>query len=99
MEVTMISRRVEISIAAGVAETEDANYCDRFFFLFFSFSFLVLNHMHLFKVQRQSSSVSSTHPAIEISTLRDYHHSSFLHPPSWIRPRGWRHTSSTLSFS
>ena len=31
MEVTMISRGVEISIArgVGVAETEDANYCDR----------------------------------------------------------------------
>jgi len=30
MEVTMISRcRVEISIAGSVAETEDANYCDR----------------------------------------------------------------------
>jgi len=29
MEVTMISRGVEISIAGGVVETEDANYCDR----------------------------------------------------------------------
>jgi len=30
MEVTMISRGVEISIAGGVAETEDdSNYCDR----------------------------------------------------------------------
>jgi len=29
MEVTMIPRDVEISIAGGVAETEDANYCDR----------------------------------------------------------------------
>jgi len=28
MEVTMISRGVEISIAGGVAETEDVNYCD-----------------------------------------------------------------------
>ena len=28
MEVTMISRSVEISIAGGVAETEDDNYCD-----------------------------------------------------------------------
>ena len=28
MEVTMISRGVEISIAGVVAETEDANYCD-----------------------------------------------------------------------
>jgi len=37
MEVTMISRGVEISIAGGVAETEDANYCDRFFFFFFLF--------------------------------------------------------------
>jgi len=36
MEVTMISRGVEISIAGGVAETEDCNYCDRcFFFVFF----------------------------------------------------------------
>jgi len=37
MELTMISRGVEISIAGGVAETEDANYCDPF--LFFSFFF------------------------------------------------------------
>jgi len=37
MEVTMISCGVEISIAGGVPETEDANYCDRFFFLFFFF--------------------------------------------------------------
>ena len=38
MEVTMISRGVEIPITGGVAETEDANYCDRsFLFLFFSF--------------------------------------------------------------
>jgi len=35
MDVTMISRGVEISIAGGVAEPEDANYCDRFFFFFF----------------------------------------------------------------
>jgi len=28
MKVTMISRAVEISIAGGVADTEDANYCD-----------------------------------------------------------------------
>jgi len=28
MEVTMISRGVEILIAGGVAETEDADYCD-----------------------------------------------------------------------
>jgi len=37
MKVTMISRGVEISIAGGVAETEDANPCDRFFFSFFFF--------------------------------------------------------------
>jgi len=35
MEVTMISRGVEISIAGGVAETEDANYCDHFYFYFY----------------------------------------------------------------
>ena len=41
MELTMISRGVEISIAGGVAETqdvaetEDVNYCDCFFLLFF----------------------------------------------------------------
>jgi len=29
MEVTMISRGVEISIAGGVAETVDGNYCDQ----------------------------------------------------------------------
>jgi len=34
MEVTMISRGVEISIARGVEETEDANYCDRVFYLY-----------------------------------------------------------------
>ena len=43
MEETMISRGVEISIAGGVAETEDGYYCDRFllffFFLFFLFFF------------------------------------------------------------
>ena len=37
MEVTMISRGVEISIAGGVAETEDerrrSNYCDRVSYL------------------------------------------------------------------
>jgi len=31
----MISRGVEISIAEGVAETEDANYCDRFYVFYF----------------------------------------------------------------
>ena len=68
------------------------------FFFFFFFFFFFLNHMHLFKVQRQPSSVSSTHPAIEISTPRDYHHFSKLHPPLWVRSRGWSHTSSTLPF-
>jgi len=38
MEVTMISRGVEISIAGGVAEMEDDNYCNRCFF-FFTFFF------------------------------------------------------------
>jgi len=33
----MISRGVEISIAGGVAETEDGNYCDHFFCFFFFF--------------------------------------------------------------
>jgi len=33
------------------------------------------------KGTKTASSVSSTHPAIEISTPRDYHHFSFLHPP------------------
>jgi len=54
MEVTMISRSVEISIARGVAETEDANYCDSFFFFFFLFfkssAFVLLRYkdsMHL----------------------------------------------------
>jgi len=37
MEVTMISRGVEISIAGGVAETVDANCCDHFFFFSFFF--------------------------------------------------------------
>jgi len=37
MEVTPISRGVEISIAGGVAETEDC--CCRRYFLFFSFFF------------------------------------------------------------
>jgi len=35
----MISRGVEISIAGGVAEMEDANYCDQFSFFFFFFFF------------------------------------------------------------
>jgi len=39
MAVTMISHGVEISIAGGVAETEDANYWDCFFFFFFFFFF------------------------------------------------------------
>ena len=36
----MISRGVEISIAGGVVEMEDANYCDLFFFSFFFFFFI-----------------------------------------------------------
>jgi len=35
MEVTMISRSVEISIAGGVAETEDGGAPTKFSFLFF----------------------------------------------------------------
>ena len=64
MGATMISCGVEISIAAGVAEMEDANYCDRFSFFFFLlfffpfFLFFFLNHMHLFKVQRQHSALT-----------------------------------------
>jgi len=67
MEVTMISRGVEIPITGGVEETKDANYCDHFFHLFFLFlSFFIfififfyfLNHMHLFKVQREIDSFS-----------------------------------------
>jgi len=43
MEVTMISRSIEISITGGVAETEDAKNCDGFFFsLFFLSWFLFL---------------------------------------------------------
>jgi len=34
IEVTMISRGVEISIAGGIAVTEDANYCDPVFSLY-----------------------------------------------------------------
>jgi len=56
MEVTMISCGVEISIPGGVAETEDGNYCDCFFLFLFLFFFL--NHMHLFKVQRQHSALT-----------------------------------------
>ena len=42
---TIISRGVEISIAGGVAETEDPNYCDCFFFSFlFFFFFFNLNY-------------------------------------------------------
>jgi len=40
MKVTMISRGVEISIAGGVAETEDANDSDCLFSFFFLFCFL-----------------------------------------------------------
>jgi len=39
MEVTMISRGVEISIAGGVAETEDALTTVTFFFFFLFFFF------------------------------------------------------------
>jgi len=62
-------------------QSSGSNYSDLFSFLLFSVFFFFLNHMHLFKVQRQPSSVSSTHPVIEISTPRDYHYFSFLHPP------------------
>jgi len=61
-----------------------ANYCDRsfvFLFFFFFLLFFVLNHIDLFNEPRRASSLSSTHPAIEISTPRDYHHFSKLHPP------------------
>jgi len=44
MEVTMISRGVEISIAGGVSETEDANYCDHSFF----FSFFLISLIYCF---------------------------------------------------
>jgi len=60
---------VEIWIAGGVGEKVRANYCDRFFFfLFFFFSFFsffsfFLNHLHLFKVQRQ-------HPLSPLHTRR-----------------------------
>jgi len=41
MELTMISRGVEISIAAGVAETEDGELLGLFFiFSFFHFFFI-----------------------------------------------------------
>ena len=43
--------------------------------------YFILYHVFIVKVQELSSCVSSTHPAIEISTPRDYHHFSFLHPP------------------
>jgi len=46
MEVTMISRGVEISIAGGVAETEDDTYCDRFFRFFLFFSISILNSFY-----------------------------------------------------
>jgi len=42
MEVTMISRGVEISIAGGVAETEDALTTVTFFFYFYFFLFFIL---------------------------------------------------------
>jgi len=49
MDVTMISRGVEISIAGGVAETEDAlTTVTFFFFFFFSFFFSFLNQVRLF---------------------------------------------------
>jgi len=58
-----------IRIGAGVILARHGNHSSSFSLFFFYFLFLLfLNHMHLFKVQRQPSSVSSTHPAIEIST-------------------------------
>ena len=80
---TMISRGVEISIAGGVEETKDRLSTVTSFFLFFIFFLFFLwffNHMRLFKVQRQPSSVSSTHPVTEISTPGDYHHYTQLPP-------------------
>jgi len=50
MEVTMISCGVEISIAGGVAETEDANYGDLFYsFLFFFFIFYIMYSLLKYK--------------------------------------------------
>jgi len=46
MEVTIISRGVEISIAAGVAETEDVT-TTTVFFLFFLF-FFFKSYVHCF---------------------------------------------------
>jgi len=62
-----------------------SNYCDpfvfffsflffSFFFLFSSFSFFFfLNHMHLFKVQRQTSSAPSIFLLLKILTAFGQH--------------------------
>jgi len=56
--------------------------------------FCTLNNNHMIQKKKKkkkekkkegtktTSSISSTHPAIEISTPRDYHHLSFLYPPA-----------------
>jgi len=66
MEVTMISRDVEISIAAGVAETEDANYGDHFFFFFF-----FLYHMFIVSTVQETTCIfndmAKTKPKIKIT--------------------------------
>ena len=54
IEVTMISRGVEISIAGGVEETKDALTTD-FLYLFL---FFFWHHMYLFKVQRQHAALT-----------------------------------------
>jgi len=80
MEVTMISRGVEISIAGGVAETEDGNYSDRFFFLFFLF-FSFLNHMFIVSTVQEMTCIfndmAKTKPKIKITNNKGNNQNQF----------------------
>jgi len=81
MEVTMISRGVEISNAGGVAETEDVNYCDSFsFFSFFCFlSFL--NHMFIVSTVQETTCIfndmAKTKPKIKVTINKRNKHNHF----------------------
>jgi len=89
MEVTMISRGVEISIAGGVAETEDGLTTVTFFFFFF------LNHMHLLKVQTQHSALTLWRTKTVPSSPQE---TSKPPSPSGMRPTAHLAYRSTKSY-
>jgi len=79
MEATMISHGVEISIAGGVVETEDANFCD-LFFLFFLF-FFFLNHMFIVSTVQEMTCIfndmAKTKPKIKVTINKRNNHNHF----------------------